>query len=153
MSFRRLICSAIKAILILSLLLGCRPKATNQATKVPSPVTQTAAATMTPVKTQVQPQLQQGKLVFYILEGEKANVYTANLDGSGLISLTDQTGRLNNPIWSPDGKSIAYTSTEKAFVMNADGTGVHPIPGSGPLDIVSDWSPDGRFLLVDLTGM
>ena len=33
--------------------------------------------------------------------------------------------------------------------MQADGSGLTAVPGSGPLDTLYGWSPDGRWLLVE----
>jgi Tol biopolymer transport system component len=59
----------------------------------------------------------------------------------------------NSPIWSPDGKQIAYVSFKDSYNSiyrkAADGTGEAELlfrytPGAGvPL---TDWSPDGKFL-------
>jgi Tol biopolymer transport system component len=57
------------------------------------------------------------------------------------------------PIWSPDGKSVAYVSTRGSYSeiyrKAADGTGAEEMlfrytPGAGML--LSDWSPDGKFV-------
>src|SRR5262245_9573863 len=59
----------------------------------------------------------------------------------------------NSPIWSPDGKQVAYVSFKDTYNSiyrkSADGTGEAELlfrytPGAGvPL---TDWSPDGKFL-------
>jgi Tol biopolymer transport system component len=59
----------------------------------------------------------------------------------------------NNPIWSPDGKQVAYVSFKDSYNSiyrkSADGTGEPELlfgytPGAGlPL---TDWSSDGKFL-------
>jgi Tol biopolymer transport system component len=59
----------------------------------------------------------------------------------------------NAPIWSPDGKQVAYVSTREGisriFRKNADGSGTPEVlfqytPGAGM--VLTDWSSDGRFL-------
>jgi Tol biopolymer transport system component len=59
----------------------------------------------------------------------------------------------NAPIWSPDGKSVAYVSTRQSYASiyrkAADGTGDEEqlfryTPGAGM--VLTDWSPDGKFL-------
>jgi Tol biopolymer transport system component len=56
------------------------------------------------------------------------------------------------PVWSPDGNRIVFSSTRKGgldlFLKSASGTGNEELLLATPgLDVASDWSPDGRFLL------
>jgi Tol biopolymer transport system component len=55
-------------------------------------------------------------------------IYVINADGSGLRRLTRNAVFDGNPVWSPDGRSIAFTrdrdrQTVSIYVMNADGSG------------------------------
>lgn len=60
------------------------------------------------------------------------------------------------PVWSPDGSRIAFTvltngvAAESIFTQKSNGEGqgesIHASPGSV---IATDWSPDGRFILLD----
>jgi Tol biopolymer transport system component len=51
------------------------------------------------------------------------------------------------PKWSPDGKRIVYTVGLDLFERSADGQGAEtPLLKSDELKIVSDFSPDGRFM-------
>jgi len=67
-------------------------------------------------------------------------------------------GGLNStPVWSPDGKLIAFSrrtrgDTTDIIVKHADGTGADKLLWSwvGDFADVSDWSPDGRTLLLQL---
>ena len=54
------------------------------------------------------------------------------------------------PVWSPDGKTIAFTGVDFAdiWTVNVDGSGVQNLtntPGQG--GIFAQWSPDGKKLL------
>jgi Tol biopolymer transport system component len=56
-----------------------------------------------------------------------------------------------NPVWSPDGKRIAYTANPKGhldiYIKNADGSGqAEPLTSSEVTKYADDWSPDGRTL-------
>jgi dipeptidyl aminopeptidase/acylaminoacyl peptidase len=79
-----------------------------------------------------------------------------NADGSGQTQLTfDSAPKDQVSDWSPDGSKIAYLADTHGIsdvvnpswgdirVMNADGSGQHPIT-SGATDYGTAWSPDGR---------
>lgn len=102
-----------------------------------------------------------GGLFFAIPPGDLAiDIYTVNVDGSGLTKLTKESGLNGSPTWSPDGSQIAFSSNRdpdqrhKIWVMNADGsnqrrlTDIHNT--SNPLfygDGWPSWSPDGSSIL------
>jgi Tol biopolymer transport system component len=63
------------------------------------------------------------------------------------------------PVWSPDGKQIAFGSTRvdgtpKLFVKPANGAGTEEqvLPGSKTVQLPSDWSQDGRYVLYTESG-
>lgn len=72
-------------------------------------------------------------------------------DGTGLRVLVVGNWNSGQPVWSPDGRWLAYTSDKggydsRLWVARADGTGSHPI---APADLVPDrpvWSPDSQQL-------
>jgi Tol biopolymer transport system component len=76
-----------------------------------------------------------------------SDLYVINADGSGLRRLTRHRADTVEPVWSPDGQTIAldeyYDGTYMIFVVNANGGGERRLtPGlrfSGPT-----WSRDGR---------
>jgi TolB protein len=88
-------------------------------------------------------------------------VYVVNAsNGGGLTQLTDcpvvDGFCLNDfPVWSPDGKKIAYVHGERfdadgnaldeqVWVMDANGANKHQLSSDArPKDQVPDWSPDG----------
>ena len=63
-----------------------------------------------------------------------------NADGSGIRQLTDNGDIDLYPLWSPDGKEIAFYSNRDGnfgmFLMNADGSGVTTL---GQSDLWFDW--------------
>lgn len=75
-------------------------------------------------------------------------VCVMNADGSNLINLTQNPADDTSPVWSPDGKKIAFLSNreggQRIYVMDADGTNV--IRLTGELESVNwlAWSPNGK---------
>jgi TolB protein len=66
-----------------------------------------------------------------VLSGFLGDIYIMNADGSAQTSLTRTGGRGSNlnPVWSPDGRKILFTSTRdgdgsqaRLYMMNADGS-------------------------------
>jgi Tol biopolymer transport system component len=98
-----------------------------------------------------------GKIVFASrgLSGSTSDLYVINADGSRLRQLTRDSQEQDGPSWSPDGKSIAYTT---AFVGNdsslvisaANGSRrrvLHHVRGYGSRRLFdAEWSPDGRSI-------
>jgi len=72
--------------------------------------------------------------------------------GNG-TAITQDTPPDNAPIWSPDGKYVAYVSTRESYSgiyrKSADGKGPEELlfrytPGAGM--VLTDWSPDGKII-------
>ncbi|MEX2662104.1 MAG: protein kinase, partial [Vicinamibacterales bacterium] len=63
-----------------------------------------------------------------------------------------------NPLWSPEGRRIVYTSRAKGpgdlYMKDASGTReAEPLLVDAGEKFVSDWSPDGRHLLFSVRGL
>jgi Tol biopolymer transport system component/DNA-binding winged helix-turn-helix (wHTH) protein len=72
---------------------------------------------------------------------------------STLVRLTNNNAIDARPVWSPDGRSIAFASNRdgkyEIYVMDADGSNVKRLTNNIADDVNAMWSPDGRKLLFD----
>ncbi len=74
-------------------------------------------------------------------------IYTMNLDGSGLKQLTFTNADNGNPAWSQDSRRIAFESYRdgqaEIYVMDADGANQTRLTAADGPDTHPTWSPDG----------
>ena len=95
-----------------------------------------------------------GKIVFESDRDGNFEIYTMNSDGTEQTRLTNNAAKDYNPVWSPDGTKIAFTSDRDGvgilaiYSMNADGTGQTRLATSG-FDENPSWSPDGNKIAFD----
>jgi len=92
-----------------------------------------------------QREQEQGPPLFWNKE-----IYVMNADGTGQTRLTNSRAQDVEPVWSPDGSRIAFTSQltvvggySDIYVMNADGTGQAKLTNGAGWDDSPSWSPDG----------
>ena len=85
------------------------------------------------------------KIAFVSRRDGNAEIYLMNADGSGLRNLTRNTVGDRHPVWSPDGRRIAFESNWQVNVMNADGSpGQRRLTHNGGRNFAPAWSPDGQ---------
>ncbi len=76
-------------------------------------------------------------------------LFSINVDGSGLMQLTDGAGNDFSPAWSPDGSQIAFgtyrqsVSNGDLYLMNVDGSNQRALTTHPGYDGEPVWSPDG----------
>ena len=82
------------------------------------------------------------------------DIYLMRIDGTGLRKLTDDPAKDRRPVWSPDGRQLAFYSNRsgryEAWTVDRDGGNLRQrttTPGSESL-IFPNWSPDGRSLVL-----
>ena len=82
------------------------------------------------------------------------DIWVEDLQDGSLVRVTTDTGSDVLPVWSPDGRRLAYASgtlkERRLSIAAADGTGAaQELPCPGAYCEPTDWSPDGRSLIVN----
>ena len=96
-----------------------------------------------------------GRIIFVSNRGTggKSSLWVMNGDGSDQHRLTPREFVWNelSPVWSPDGKRIAFQAdrdvpvgNRELYVMNADSTGLKRLTRYPGQDNWPTWSPDGK---------
>lgn len=102
------------------------------------------------------------RMVFTATHNHGTSIFVANIDGTGVVMLTDGTNREDQPAWSPDGTRIAFRrwapggpagifNPAHIWLMNADGTGQVKLTAGSQPGVTFDsptWSPrlpDGSY--------
>ena len=86
--------------------------------------------------------------------GRNSEVFVADADGSNEVNVSKNAAFDGWPVWSPDGKMIAFSSnragpanTGQIYLVAADGSGLRQLT-SGPGGFAQpSWSPDGRRIV------
>ena len=90
------------------------------------------------------------------LTDQQDDVWVGDVSRGALVRMSFGGGEDETPVWSPDGKWIAFAgvcrdSNQRCiFKRPGDGSGNEEALWRGDLHVhVTDWSPDGRTLIVD----
>ena len=102
-----------------------------------------------------------GKLLAYGDNGTN-DIYIRDLASGVATRLTFEGKRVNNPLWSPDGRTLAFSRIKGSagwdvYTKATDGTGpdAQLFQGPGLFAFPMDWSRDGRWMVAqcaDTTG-
>lgn len=92
------------------------------------------------------------KIVFFGTEGEyQGNIWIISVEDGALTQITDDPMFEGRPVWSPDGKTIAYTKTNsEIWAISVEGREPRKIFGRGrPVS----WSPDSNWIVFSTPGL
>lgn len=116
----------------------------------PAPPSESAAATPSPVAAEP------GRIAFQAnRDNDTSGIYLIDADGSRVVQLVDDPSiHEMDPVWSPNGSWIAYT-TMRADGSLAGGVFMVDVSGGDPVQVDDNfayspavWSPDGSMLAV-----
>ncbi len=115
----------------------------------PEPVTKGSRSAGTP---NVSPD---GEWIAAVESSKQGNLLVVRRDGSGLRHLTDDVYRNRIPVWSPDGKLLAFISNRGGRVdiwtIRPDGGNLRRLTSTLNGSITRPvWSPDGKRLMYSL---
>ena len=82
----------------------------------------------------------------------QGDIWVTSANGGKAVPLTDNVEMDDRPVWSPDGKQIAFASdrygNNDVFVVDADGGRPKRVTYFTGSDIPSGWSADGQSILM-----
>ena len=109
-----------------------------------------------------------GEIVFASKRDGDFDIYVMRADGSNVRNLTHDSATDateaddGQPVWSPDGRTIAFLSTRDhrgdgdaapdVYVMDADGGDVRRLTENDAAERSLDWTRDGRLVFWRCTG-
>ena len=90
-------------------------------------------------------------IVFTRLGPSQTRLFVSNADGTAERPLLNSDSLDYNPVWSPDGQWIVFTSERNGsadlYRVKPDGTGLQRLTANPAYDDQADFSPDGQKLV------
>ena len=81
----------------------------------------------------------------------KGDIYKVPTEGGAATQLTTQDSYECTPVWSPDGKQIAFASDRNGnfdiFVMSANGGTARRLTTHSTNEVPATFTPDGKYIL------
>jgi predicted heme/steroid binding protein len=98
-----------------------------------------------------------GKIAYQAFDGHDYEIYTINPSGGGSFQLTNNNTDDLNPSYSPDGKRIAYHSSDgphpsEIYTINAWGGGSFQVTHNDTRDLNPSYSPSGKSITYEAFG-
>jgi len=93
------------------------------------------------------------EMKYYRGQGRMANqnLYIYNLRSQRERMISGTTGQNSGPVWSPDGKQIAFTMSKgespNLYVYDLDKEETKPLVQNPGIDVEPSYSPDGKWLV------
>lgn len=95
-----------------------------------------------------------GLVAFQVFVDGSWDIRAVAPDGTGLVSVTSGPWNDEQPVWSPDGRRIAFARwggpdgvANDIFVVNADGSGLTRLTDTPWQESAPAWSPDGEHVV------
>jgi Tol biopolymer transport system component len=144
-STKRVLCGAIPLFFVGMLLAGCQGADRALAPSLGAPQFSRSSDGQDP----------KGKIAFHSNRDGDFEIFVMNADGTQQTQLTHNDSQEFDPMWSPDGKQIGFSSIPaftrendfEIFVMKADGTGITQLTDNEAQDFGPIWSPDGKRIV------